>query len=113
MHTADLESSVAVQVVSELPEVERRMVGGLTVFESRLPGLRYLQFAHPSNGSATRVEPTQDHVQLCDQLFPGSLEKGVIRRSRVQAVFLDPAAPAELDVELADSFLAAPLLSTA
>ena len=61
--------------------------------------LSYCEMVHPSDFVSTTIEQTgsEDTVAISHELFPQSLEKGVIRRGRVRGIFL----PHERDVELA------------
>jgi hypothetical protein len=76
-------------VLCRLPEVE----------------LSYAEMVHPADFQSDEVSlsPLGAVARLCHRLFPQSLEKGVILRSRVRGVFL----PRENDVALAAACYAA------
>jgi hypothetical protein len=59
----------------------------------------YCEMVHPSDFVSSTITQTeqQDIAQLSHELFPQSLEKGVIRRGRVRGIFV----PRERDVECA------------
>ena len=69
----------------------------------------YVEIADGSNVEAI----LHDDTQLTSRLFPGSLEKGVIRRARILGCFLPAASAGKTARELRDQFIrSAPPLTT-
>jgi hypothetical protein len=70
---------------------------GCFLFESRQEGMTYLEMVHPSDFTATELsaEHPAGYCRMSHRLFGGSLEKGVILRSRVRGILL----PASSDFE--------------
>lgn len=84
----------------------------VVLFRPRDWSLSYCEMIQPADCSAVCVE---DAVLPCVrwQLFPESLEKGVIRRGRVRGVYLPRKYDAELTLAAFDEFVNSPLaLST-
>ena len=56
---------------------------------------------HPTDFTETTIVRSQENVELSNRLFPGRLEKGVILRSRLRALFV----PSSNDVALSEKTL--------
>lgn len=88
--TNQLDSSPSVVVRSRLPVGPWLNGEGWSLFPCPAAGLSYLEIVHPSNhanSTAQTVAPTND-MELSHHLFPGSLEKGVIRVGRIRGYFV-------------------------
>jgi hypothetical protein len=69
----------------------------------------FVEMAHPSNLDAT----SDDAARIAYALFPGQLEKGVIRRARIRGLFLPTPNVQETAVRLHQQFVeSAPPLTT-
>ncbi len=63
------------------------------------PTLSYVEMIHPSDFVQADLRFGCDGVELLYQLFPDSLEKGVIRRARIQAFWLPRSGDEKLACE--------------
>ena len=83
----------------------------LFLFRDEERGLSYAQMTHPSDFHSSRIDNDREsglwHFQ--ESLFPGRLEKGVIRRGRICGWFLPVENDLATAVELARQFVDEPL----
>jgi hypothetical protein len=86
----------------------------LFVFRHEPLGVSYAQLVHPSDFVAAELQLAEGRPPLVSvELFPDSLEKGVIRLARICGWFLPAENDLAVAVELAKQFLAEPLPLTA
>jgi hypothetical protein len=90
VQTSRLDAAPGFAVASELPGPSRLVEDGIVVVPLPDADVCYAELADKSNVESTSVRD----ARITNQLFPGSLEKGVIRRARILGCFL-PAASAE------------------
>jgi len=90
VQTSRLDAAPSLVVASRLPSPARLVDEGTVVVSIPESNVCYAEFADGSNVESTMVRDTQ----ITNKLFPGSLEKGVIRRARILGCFL-PASSAE------------------
>lgn len=90
VQTSRLDAVPSLLVTSRLPGRARALDEGAVIVSLPDTDLCYAEFADDSNIESTVVHDTQ----ITNTLFPGSLEKGVIRRARLVGYFL-PASSAE------------------
>lgn len=79
-----LDSSSQLAVVSDLQLPMQLVDERFVIAELPDSPLCYVELAHPSNLAATTISD----CRVTHELFPGHLEKGVIRRARILGVFL-------------------------
>ncbi len=75
----------------------------------------YCEFPHPSDYVRSELlwEPQQQRVTMLHELFPQSLEKGVIRRGRLRGAFVERVGDVEMACEQFAVFASSkPILST-
>jgi hypothetical protein len=70
---------------------------GFFLFRLRGCDVSYAEMVLPADFQGGRVKQTPDCTRLAYELFPESLEKGVIRRGRIRSLFL----PRQRDAEVA------------
>lgn len=90
VQTSRLDASPSFTIVSGLPGPAQLVEPGIVVLPLPETDVCYAELTDGSNVESTIVRDTQ----ITNKLFPGSLEKGVIRRARILGCFL-PAASAE------------------
>ena len=90
VQTSRLDASPRLTVASRLPGPAQLVEEGTIVVPLPESNVCYAELADRSNVESTLVRETR----ITNTLFPGSLEKGVIRRARILGVFL-PASSAE------------------
>ena len=116
VQTSKLDGRATLEVASMLPSSADRLTatemsnGALNLFGVPASGCVYAEMAHPSNlaGSSLREPaPATDDWRLSHHFFAGRLEKGVIHRAMLRAMFLK-SGESELVEQLFREFLQAP-----
>jgi hypothetical protein len=110
VQTSILDAAPSLTVATQLPGRARLVAEGIVIVPLPDSNLCYVEVADGSNVESTIV---RDNSQITNKLFPGSLEKGVIRRARILGGFL-PAHSAERTARtLRDQFVcSSPPLTT-
>jgi hypothetical protein len=84
VQTSRLDAAPSLTVASRLPGPAQLVEGGTVVVPLPESDVCYAELADGSNIESTIVRETR----ITNKLFPGSLEKGVIRRARIRGSFL-------------------------
>lgn len=103
VQTNSLDADPQLRMISEVPTGET-VKNGLFVGGEDEEACAFLQIAHPSNLDQTVIETDGKRARIHHYLFPGRLEKGVIRRARIRAIFLSPEATSEIAGRLDEQF---------
>jgi hypothetical protein len=80
----------------------------LLVWRDEQHGFSYAEMVHPTDFVSARIWPDAKPWNLESELFPDSLEKGVIRRARIAGWFMPAENDLQVAVELARQFVAEP-----
>ncbi|MDA1051043.1 MAG: hypothetical protein O3C40_11270 [Planctomycetota bacterium] len=84
VQTSQLDAAPSLMVASRLPGSARLIEEGIVIVPLLESDVCYAELTDGSNIESTIVSGTQ----ITNKLFPGSLEKGVIRRARILGCFL-------------------------
>jgi hypothetical protein len=106
--TDHLEAEPAAVVKSDFPNGASLAGGGWILVPSENES--YVELADVSHHQASELKTMpDDSATLTHQLFPGKLEKGVIRRARLRAFILPAATDAQRVEELYAAFIGSAL----
>ncbi|GIW94826.1 MAG: hypothetical protein KatS3mg110_2867 [Pirellulaceae bacterium] len=97
-------------------EATRRRLGteeSLPVLVLRTKFGTYIEMVYPGDFCSVRVAQVADRASIAWKLFAERLEKGVIRRTRVQGIFASSDVSPQTIVQAYDAFCQAPLPLTA
>jgi len=101
VQTSQLDAAPSLMVVSRIPSPARLVDEGIVVVPLIGSDVSYVELADGSNVESTIVRETH----ITNKLFPGSLEKGVIRRARILSCFLAASSAEQIARTLHQRFV--------
>jgi hypothetical protein len=109
VQTSQLDAAPSLTVASRVPGPVRLVDEGIVLVPLPDSDVSYVELADGSNVESTIVRGTH----ITNKLFPGSLEKGVIRRARILGCFLTASSAERTARTLHERFVrSAPPLTT-
>jgi len=110
VQTSLLDSAPSLTVASQVAGSVRLVEEGVALMSLLDPNVSYVEVTDGSNVESTII---QNNSQITNKLFPGSLEKGVIRRARILGCFLSASSAEQTARTLHERFVrSAPPLTT-